>query len=174
MPWSTSRALRMSRSFWPSLLRAMRRSSAVSRRWATFHSNPSWSLKNSRKAGSAGRSSKALAGRLLLLPGMIAAPPFLGLRARAAAGKHSWAKRPSTCLRPFLILGPSKPLIAGEGETEERERAGPWELSARDTKTPYNGRKRYDSGYRAMRCGGWGGMEEAAESIKEAGKRLLC
>jgi len=46
----------------PSLLRATSRSSALTRRTATFHSKPSCSLKNSRKAGSSESAGKDLAG----------------------------------------------------------------------------------------------------------------
>lgn len=51
-PWIRSRALRIKRSFPPSPPLAISRSRVPIRRMGTFHSNPSCSLKNSRKAGS--------------------------------------------------------------------------------------------------------------------------
>lgn len=103
-PWMRSRALTMRRSYWPSPPRTTSQSRVVSRRWAMFHSKPSCSLKNSRKAGSPERSASTLRdGCSRSRPWSAAC--FLGL---LGPKRQIWARRPSTCLRPFLIFPPSK------------------------------------------------------------------
>ena len=72
-----------------------------------FHSNPSWSLKNSRKAGSSSKDARSF--------GVCSSSTIETIDLRLSAAderpdreRHICAKRPSSCRRPFLILTPSK------------------------------------------------------------------
>lgn len=72
-----------------------------------FHSNPSWSLKNSLKAGSSSNDARSF--------GACSSSTIetIDLRLSAAEDRpdrerHICAKRPSSCRRPFLILIPSR------------------------------------------------------------------
>jgi hypothetical protein len=126
-PCSESRALSMSRSMLPSSLLASSRSRVWIRRVAMFHWNPSCSLKNSRKAASPLRSESGNVGDLSFVGvcggggvgdcrccccGLVGDADrerdllVLFLFA-ACADRQIWARRPSTCFRPFLTFGPS-------------------------------------------------------------------
>lgn len=101
IPCIKSRQARISRSFWPSLLFPSRRSRQLTRRSATFHSNPSCSLKNSRNAGSSGRSASSLRGDGGgLSAGTRSECRLLGL----CFERQIWASRPSTWRMPLRIL----------------------------------------------------------------------
>lgn len=108
IPWIRSSVLTMRRSYWPSPPRATSQSSVDSRRCATFHSKPSWSLKNSRKAGSEPRSGRPFRGGEEEDSGDFVGEEevgwccFLGLL--LGPERQICARRPSTCFRPFLIL----------------------------------------------------------------------
>ena len=107
-PWMRSRALRMSRSFWPSLPLAMRRSRVPIRRVATFHSNPSCSLKNSRNAGSCDSCARSLRAAAAFSPPPLLLPLSLsGVLGGFGFERPIWASKPSTWRRPLRTLGPS-------------------------------------------------------------------
>jgi hypothetical protein len=120
----------MRRSFWPSVRRKVgqwlrgdgevvagvllfpfpkRRSRQAIRRIATFHSKPSCSLKNSRKAGSSFSCDSSLGVRLLSLVGETAIDCL-----RFSTGvvpepeRQICARRPSSWRRPLRILPASK------------------------------------------------------------------
>lgn len=109
----------MRMSFCPSLPLAMSRSRVPMRRRATFHSKPSCSLKNSRKAGSCDRRPRSLRGGEDGGSGPPASPsappPPLPVespeprRARPglASDRQICASRPSTWRMPLRTLGPS-------------------------------------------------------------------
>ena len=70
---------------------------------APFHSNPSCSLKNSRKAGSSFNDDSSF---VVCLDAPLA--PTAELRRSVAfLERQIWARRPSSWRRPFLILMPS-------------------------------------------------------------------
>lgn len=113
-PCIKSSALTMRRSYCPSPPLATSQSRVGRRRCAMFHSNPSWSLKNSRKAGSDERSASALRGGFgdsweeeYCAPRGLAVDCLEDEEDDDGPERQICARRPSTCLRPFLILIPS-------------------------------------------------------------------
>lgn len=95
----------INKSFCPSLDFPNNLSKQLTRRSATFHSNPSCNLKNSLKAGSWQSSSSTFRGGGSF-PGSMTlrrlSPGELGEEDR-----HIWARRPSTWRSPFRILSGS-------------------------------------------------------------------
>ena len=105
IPCIKSNVATISRSFCPSLLFPNNLSKQLTNLIATFHSNPSWSLKNSLKAGSVPSSPKALRGGGSF-PGSIIERRF----SAADIGeddKQSCARSPSTWRSPLRIFWPS-------------------------------------------------------------------
>lgn len=119
-PCRLSRALNIRVFMLPSSLLASSRSRVWIRRVAMFHWNPSCNLKNSRKAASSLKSERNLDCCFLGICccccassedclGLVAGVVLGDLLAAAAwADRQIWARRPSTCRKPFLTLGPSK------------------------------------------------------------------
>jgi len=105
-----SRHAKMSKSFWPSLLFPSNRSKQLTSLSATFHSNPSCNLKNSRNAGSSLSSPSCF-----LIGGSLPGSTIMDLGLfEGAIGfdgevdeRQIWARSPSTCRNPLRILPPS-------------------------------------------------------------------
>jgi hypothetical protein len=103
MPWIKSNVWIINRSFCPSFVLPSNLSKQFTKRIATFHSNPSCSLKNSLNAGSFPSSFKALRGGGSF-PGSMTERLFSAAVFGELELKQICARRPSTCRKPFRIL----------------------------------------------------------------------